>query len=149
MSEAVVKFKKFTENAVIPTRSNECAAGFDFYYVSDEEKPLMILPKGHAIVSSHIGWQPPSKEYYMQLQSRSGLSFKEGVDVSNAGVIDSDYRGEIKARLYNSSDYAVTINPGDRVFQGIIHKLPVIVAVEVDELDQTDRSDKGFGSSGK
>lgn len=150
MSEAiVVKFKRFTEDAILPKKSNDCAAGFDFYYVSEDKKPLMILPKSHAIINTHVGWQPPSKDYYMQLQSRSGLSFKEGVDISNAGVIDSDYRGEIQGRLYNSGDYAVMINSGDRVFQGIIHKLPQIVAIEVDELDETDRSDKGFGSSGK
>ena len=79
---------------------------------------------------------------------RSGLSVNNGIDIL-AGVIDSGYRGEVKVCMLNTSDTLVHIHPGDRVAQLIIQKVEDVEFLEVESLDDTDRGEGGFGSSGK
>ena len=92
----------------------------------------------------------PSADYVAYIYARSGLAVKSGVTLSNCvGVIDSDYRGELKIGLVNLSSEPYTISDGERVAQLVI--APVIVpTIEVaDELDSTERAAGGFGSTGK
>ena len=80
---------------------------------------------------------------------RSSLGFKKGVTLSNSvGVIDSDYRGEIKVILVNLSKEKFTINPGERIAQMVIAKYEKIEWEEVEQLSETDRGAGGFGSTG-
>jgi dUTP pyrophosphatase len=72
---------------------------------------------------------------------------KHSIDVL-AGVVDSDYRGEIKIILYNHSNTSYNVNRGDRVAQGILESIVCIDPVEVEQLDETERNTNGFGSTG-
>ena len=92
----------------------------------------------------------PSAEYVALVFARSGLGIKHGIALSNGvGVIDSDYRGEIRVGLTNLSDTPYTVQPGDRIAQLAV--MPVVQAEleRVDSLDDTGRGTGGFGSTGK
>lgn len=84
---------------------------------------------------------------YGRIAPRSGLAAKHSIDVG-AGVIDADYRGEVRVLLFNHSDIDFAINEGDRIAQMIIEKYTLTDLVEVQELDDTVRGAGGFGSTG-
>ena len=101
------------------------------------------LPTGLAI-------QLPSADYVALVFARSGLGIKHGVALSNGvGVIDSDYRGEIRVGLCNGGDAPYTIQPGDRVAQLAVVPVARPELEWVDALEDTDRGTGGFGSTGK
>jgi len=79
---------------------------------------------------------------------RSGLAIKHSLDCG-AGVIDSEYRGEVKVLLFNHSDMDYAIQPGDRIAQLLVQKVERMDFVPVDQLEDTDRGGNGFGSTGK
>ncbi len=119
-------------------------AGYDLYAA----EAGTISPGGRAMVSVGIATSF-SPNYYMRVAPRSGIAVKNGVDVL-AGVIDSSYRGEWKVILHNSDSFiSYTYNVGDRIAQAI----PEVISTEhfeiVDILDETKRSDNGFGSTGQ
>jgi len=104
---------------------------------------IVSLPTGVAIAL-------PSAEYTALVFARSGLGIKHGIALANGvGVIDSDYRGEIRVGLVNQSRQSYTVQPGDRIAQLAV--VPVVqAALEVaDTLEDTDRGDGGFGSTGR
>ena len=142
-----VNVKKLNENAVLPTYGSANAAGADIYACLDA--PLTIAP--HETVMVHTGLAMEIPEGYAGLiYARSGLGIKHGISLSNGvGVIDSDYRGEICVGLINTSSEDYTIQPGERIAQLVL--APVIPAqpVEVDSLDETERGEGGFGSTGR
>jgi dUTP pyrophosphatase len=117
-------------------------AGFDLY--STEEG--LILPSQRKMISVGIStsFEP---DYYMRIAPRSGLASKSGVDVL-AGVIDSSYRGEWKVILYNTSNTPYVFKVGDRIAQAIPERISNDHFEFVDSLEESERSDKGFGSSG-
>ena len=87
--------------------------------------------------------------YEIQIRPRSGLAFKYGITVLNTpGTIDSDYRGEIKVLLINHSNQSFEIKKGDRIAQAIVTPIIQAKIVEVKELSNTKRGNKGFGSTG-
>ena len=86
--------------------------------------------------------------YYAEVKSRSGLAFKQQIEAFN-GVIDSDYRGEIKVLLKNMSPIRKTIEDGERIAQILIKPVAQPTLSEVGELSSTDRGEGGFGSTGK
>ena len=89
------------------------------------------------------------KGYEAQVRPRSGLAFKNGITVLNTpGTIDADYRGEIGVILVNLSSQDFTINDGDRIAQMVIAKHETAIWEEVENLDETNRGEGGFGSSG-
>ena len=121
-------------------------------------KPMFRLPQQKAApvwifmpaLTTGLAIALPSADYVAYIYARSGLAVKSGVTLSNCvGVIDSDYRGELKIGLVNLSSEPYTISDGERVAQLVI--APVIVpTIEVaDELDSTERAAGGFGSTGK
>lgn len=136
--------KKLNENAIIPFRGSPNAAGLDLS--SSEE--LVIPPRSHKLVKTGLSMSIPSG-YYGRIAPRSGLAYKHGIDVF-AGVIDSDYRGEVGVILYNSSENEFKVNIGDRIAQIIIeYYLKDLGIGEVDSLEETERGDGGYGSTGK
>ena len=135
----MVEFVKLDEKAVLPVKHHESDAGVDLSSLED----VKIFPGDSVIVGTGIGWITEER-LTMIVKSRSGMAFKYGIEASNAGVIDRDYRGEIKVKLYNTSDRPVQIFAGDRVAQGVILAIPKI---EITTLSDGDRGDKGFGSS--
>eukprot|EP00111_Clytia_hemisphaerica_P002873 TCONS_00008130-protein len=136
-------FKKLSENATTPLRGSRNAAGFDLY--SAEEKT--ICGRKHDMVSTDIAVAIP-KGSYGRVAPRSGLAVKKGIDVG-AGVVDYDYRGNIKVVLFNHLDEDFVVKKGERIAQFVIEKIFMPELVEVDTLDETERGSGGFGSTGR
>ena len=123
------------------------AAAMDLHACIDQA--VSIPAGGRAVIPTGIAIALPSADYVALIFARSGLGVKHGIAPANcAGVIDSDYRGELLVGLQNSSDVAYTIQPADRIAQLMI--TPVIQAQiqMVEELDDTTRGAGGFGSTG-
>ena len=130
----------------LPKYQTSGAAGFDI--CANIDKPMTLSSKDWELIPSGLYFQVP-EGYELQVRPRSGLAFKNGVTVLNTpGTVDSDYTGEVKVILINLSPYDFTVNPGDRIAQGVISPIAQAEFVEVDELDKTERGDGGFGHSG-
>ena len=143
-----LKMKKVRENAIIPKRATAGSAGLDLCACIDE--PLTVKAGERAVIPSGIAIALESSEVVALVFARSGLAIKHGISLSNsAGVIDSDYRGEICVGIINTSREDYTVNPGERIAQLVL--TPVIPAepVEVESLDETERGAGGFGSTGR
>ncbi len=142
-----MKIKRLSEKAIVPTRGSEDAAGCDLYAVLPE-KELMIRP--HETIMVDTGWaMRVPKRCFGAIFARSGIASKQGLRPANCvGVIDSDYRGPVKVALHNDSDSIQTIVDGERIAQLLIMPCYNVDFNEVDELDETERGDGGFGSTG-
>jgi dUTP pyrophosphatase len=139
-----MKIKLLSEFSKVPTRANSTDAGADLYSIEN----VMVPPLERKLISTGISVKIPDG-HYGRIAPRSGLAYKNGIDVL-AGVIDSEYTGEIKVILYNTdkNNYH-KVSLGDKIAQIIIEKHYNFDFELVDELDQTDRGIKGFGSSGQ
>ena len=143
---ATVKFIKLNPNAIIPTYGTEYAAGADLYTLSDEA--ITINPGETVMIHTGIAMQIPDGTAAF-IFARSGIATKRGLAPANkVGVIDSDYRGEVMVPIHNHSSQVQQIESGERVAQMVI--MPYVKAnfVECDNLDETSRDTKGFGSTG-
>ena len=138
-----IKVKKIEEQAIIPTRSNSDDAGWDLYSITTRP----IAPSQRVTIRTGISLQIP-EEYVGLIWPRSGMSVKNGIDVL-AGVVDSGYRGEIKVCLLNTSREWMDIKEGDRIAQILFQQVPHFQLQEVDILQNSDRGEGGFGSTGK
>ena len=107
----------------------------------------VIRARGRSLVGTGIRLEIPEGHVGL-IWPRSGLAIKNGIDCG-AGVVDSCYRGEIKVLLFNHSDTEFQIEPGDRIAQILIQKVERVQFIPVNELSETNRSEKGFGSTGK
>lgn len=144
----ILKIKKLCESAGVPFRATPGSAGMDLKACIKE--PVTINPGERKTVSTGLAIALESPDYVALIFARSGLAVKLGITLSNCvGVIDSDYRGELKVGLINQSNESYTVNNGERIAQLVI--LPVVLpeVLIVDELDQTERNNGGFGSTGK
>ena len=146
MTVEKVRFKKLSENAVVPSYGTAYSAEADLYSAMQED--VIIAPETTKFIKTGIAIEIPEGLVGL-IYARSGMACKKGLAPANkVGVIDSDYRGEIMVALYNHSDSAVTVAKGDRIAQLVL--TPYIKAdfEEADELDDTVRGDGGFGSTG-
>jgi dUTP pyrophosphatase len=142
-----VRVKKLHPNAKLPTYGSACAAGADLYACLDE--PVTIAPGQTYWVSTGIALEVPA-DCAGLVFARSSLGAKRGLAPANkVGVVDSDYRGEVRVVLFNHSQEPQTIEPGERVAQFVITPVVTPVYVEAEELQDTDRGTGGFGSTGK
>ena len=137
----VLKVKKLREDAALPERKTPGAVGYDLF--SYEEKVLKASER--ILVSTGVAIELPNG-VYGRIAPRSGLALKKGIDIG-AGVIDPDYRGEIKILLLNNSKFEYLIKKGDRIAQLIMEKVKIGDVEEVEELSETKRSERGFGST--
>jgi len=131
------------EGAYMPERAHTADAGFDLRSRTEE----CIHPRGSAFFDTGVRVAIP-EGYVGFLKSKSGLNVKH--DLIGTGVIDSGYTGTIGVKLYNNSnlrDYVV--KPGDKIIQLVILKLPEVEMLLAEELDDTDRGEGGFGSTGR
>lgn len=135
---------KLTDGAPIPKHARRGDAGMDL----TSRETVEIAPQGTIMVGTGVAMEIP--EGYVGLCfPRSGLASKRGINLANCvGVIDSGYRGEIKAPLYNAGHDTQIVERGERVFQIVIVPFVSCECVEVDELSKTERAANGFGSSG-
>ena len=145
--EIKVRIKKLRGGARIPQYATAGSAASDLCYAGDED--ITIAPGETRLVPTGLSVSMGRDDVAAFIYARSGLASKRGIAPANCvGVIDSDYRGEILVALKNGSDESFTVRPGDRIAQMVI--APVIRAdfEETDALDETERADGGFGSTG-
>lgn len=142
-----LKIRKVSENAVMPKRATGGSAGLDLCACIDA--PITLKGGETALVPTGLAIELPSADYGAFVFARSGLAIKHGIGLLNSvGVIDSDYRGEIKVGLINQINEAYTIEPGERIAQMVIMPVSMMPVEEVDALGETDRGAGGFGSTG-
>lgn len=143
-----VQIKKLRDDAIIPTRGSEYAAGYDLYACLDEES-IRVLPQETVKIGTGLSVEIPDG-YFGGIFARSGLASKNGLRPANCvGVADSDYRGEYIIILRNDSKEIQVINNGDRVAQLVVLPFLSVDFEEVKELKETQRGSNGFGSTGK
>lgn len=136
--------KKLSPLGIIPTQGTEYAAGYDLYAAED----ATIYKVSRKLVKTNIAISIPDG-YYGRIAPRSGLAYKNGIDVM-AGVIDSDYRGDIGVILFNTdTNNDFSVKAGDRIAQIIIEKCYKVTWVESENLTDSARSQGGYGSTGK
>ena len=138
-----IPIKKLSDKAVIPTQGSSEAAGYDLYAADDN----VVYSMSRTLIKTNISMAIP-EGYYGRIAPRSGLAFKYGIDVL-AGVIDSDYRGDIGVILFNTStNNEFKIKSGDRIAQIIIEKCHNVHWDIEKHLNSSERKDDGFGSTG-
>jgi dUTP pyrophosphatase len=138
----VLRFKQLDDKATLPARGSSFAAGLDICSIED----VVIEPRQRAVARTGLAVAIPHG-FYGRVAPRSGLAVKQGLDVL-AGVIDSDYRGELCCVLYNTSEVAIELPAGSKICQLIIEKIITPQAAWVNDLDETARGAGGFGSTG-
>lgn len=138
-----IAFKKINKDATTPIKGSKGAAGFDLFNSQD-----VIIKKGrYAIINTKIAIEIP-QGYYGYIGSRSGLALEYLITI--AGIIDADFRGEILVLLYNLGKKNIKIEKGTRCAQIIISKIHESNKLVLKKnLTSTERSESGFGSSGK
>lgn len=140
------KIKKLRDNAQIPKRGSEEAAGFDLYAATDYD--IQIQPHQTVMIGTGVAITPP-KGYFGAIFARSGLATKRCVRPANCvGVCDYDYNGEYIVACHNDSDKIVEINAGERIAQLVFLPYQDVDFDVVDELKPTKRGNGGFGSTG-
>jgi len=138
-----INVKKLSENATIPTQGTSFAAGYDLYAAED----AVVVCGTRKLIKTNISMEI-SPGYYGRIAPRSGLAYKNGIDVL-AGVIDSDYRGDIGVILYNTdANIDFNVKKGDRIAQIIFEACYIATLNNVENLDNTLRQAGGFGSTG-
>ena len=138
-----INVKKLSENATIPTQGTSFAAGYDLYAAED----AVVVCGTRKLIKTNISMEI-NPGYYGRIAPRSGLAYKNGIDIL-AGVIDSDYRGDIGVILYNTDkNIDFTVKKGDRIAQIIFEACYTATLNNVDNLDNTLRQAGGFGSTG-
>lgn len=136
-----------SDSAKLPERGSDMAAGYDLF--ADISEDIIIDPHTTAMIGTGLAVAIP-EGYFGGIYARSGLSSKEGLRPANCtGVVDADYRGEIKVALHNDSDFERTITPGQKIAQMVIMPFLSVEFQQVEQLDNTDRGEGGFGSTGK
>ena len=133
-----------SDGGQVPTYATEDAAGMDLRCITDIE----LAPMQRTLARTGIRIAIP-RGFEGQIRPRSGLAFKHGISMVNTpGTIDADYRGEIGVILINLGQDVVKLSCGERIAQLVI--MPVVRAnmALVNELDETDRGEGGFGSTG-
>lgn len=142
-----VNIKLLTDTAYFPCSQSAGAAGYDLY--ADIIDPIAIAPHQTLKIHTGIALALPDGTAGLILP-RSGLATKEGLRPANTpGLIDSDYRGEIIVALHNDSEERRIIFRGERIAQLMIIPYYSVDFLEVKELDETNRGEGGFGSTGK
>lgn len=142
-----VSLKKLNDRAVVPTYGSPFSAGGDLY--SAEESEVVIGPGKTAMIGTGLAMEIP-EGYVGLIYARSGLATKRGLAPANkVGVIDSDYRGEIKVALYNQSDAPQAVAAGERIAQIVIAPFLHAEYEVKDTLSDTERGEGGFGSTGR
>lgn len=140
--DRVLRFVRLTSNAFAPVKGSKGAAGFDL-----KSAYTCIVPaRGKAVVMTDIKIELPSG-CYGRVAPRSGLAANHSIDVG-AGVIDEDYRGNLGVILFNHSDVDFAVTKGDRIAQIICERIFYPELLECKDLKDTERGDKGLGSTG-
>ncbi len=142
-----INIKKLAPDAIIPTYGTKLSAGADLYALTSEN--IEIDPDSTVFVRTGIAVEIP-EGYVGLVFARSGLACKRDLAPANkVGVIDSDYRGEIMVAMHNHGKERRYIEPRERIAQLVITPCVFASFNEVEELNETSRGNKGFGSTGR
>jgi dUTP pyrophosphatase len=142
-----INIKKLTDTAILPDRGSAYAAGYDLF--ADIKEELKIEAHKTAMLPTGLAMEIP-EGYFGGIFARSGLASKESLRPANCvGVVDADYRGEVKVALHNDSDDVRIITPGQKIAQLVIVPFLSVEFEEVEALSDTVRGVGGFGSTGK
>lgn len=133
---------KLDPGAYMPTRAHMTDAGLDLYAMDEQIVPA----KESATFDTGVHVQLPLSTVGLIL-SKSGLNVKHGI--TSEGVIDEGYTGSIKVKLYNNSGYDYRVKAGDKISQLVVVPVLYTVPVKVEHLEETERGENGFGSSGR
>jgi dUTP pyrophosphatase len=142
-----LKYEVISEDAVEPSYNYPSDSGFDLY--STEE--VVLEPFGRALVPTGLKFDIPDGSE-IQVRPKSGLALKQGLTVLNTpGTVDSGYNGEIKVIVFNTNNHEVIVTKGMKIAQAVL--CPVVNGtfvqlIPLDEIENKDRGDKGFGSTG-
>jgi len=139
-----VKFIKINDNAKLPYKASNSAACSDLYSVED----VVILPGKTVMVSTGLKVAHIPNGFRLDLYDRSGFRAK-GIFGSSVGIIDEDYRGELKVILFNSTDKDFIVKIGDRIAQAALTPVQQVSYEFTETFEDTERSEGGFGSTGK
>lgn len=141
-----IEITKIKSEAIIPQYQTAGAAGADVYACLDE--PVTLQPMERRLIPTGLAVAVP-RGYEAQVRARSGLSIKHGITMVNGvGTIDADYRGEFGVLVINLGQEAFTIEHGMRIAQMVIARHERAEWIEVDKLDETERGEGGYGSTG-
>lgn len=141
-----IEITKIKSEAIIPQYQTAGAAGADVYACLDE--PVTLQPMERRLIPTGLAVAIP-RGYEAQIRARSGLSIKHGITMVNGvGTIDADYRGEFGVLVINLGQEAFTIEHGMRIAQMVIARHERAEWIEVDKLDETERGEGGYGSTG-
>ena len=141
-----VKIKNLTDAAQIPAYQTPGSAACDL--CAAVESPVTIEPGKCVLIPTGIAIAP-EEPCVCLLFARSGLAVKHGITLANTvGVIDQDYRGEIKVALINHGGEPYTVSPGERIAQMMFVRFAQAQFLPADELDETERGEGGFGHTG-
>ena len=148
MEQKIVKYSVLSPLAKVPAYATAGAAAADLCAALEE--PLTIAPMQRVLVPTGLAIELPDAGCVALVYARSGLSIKHGLCMANGvGVVDSDYRGELKVPMINLGTEPYTIAPGERVAQLCIAPVWQAGFAAAEELSDTDRGIGGFGSTGK
>ena len=139
-----VRIKKLHKDAIIPTYGTSESACVDLYAIED----YCIRLDNIRFIKTGVAVEIPVG-YYGEIYNRSGLATKKGLVIVSSRIIDSDFRGELVIPMKVIFDNVVNINKGDRIAQMMVKKYDKIKFEVVDELDETERGEGGFGSTGR
>ena len=141
-----VKIKKLNSKAMLPTYGSEYSAGADLYACMEET--VTIQPGETVLIKTGLAMAIP-EGYAGLIYARSGLATKKGLAPANkVGVVDAEYRGEVMVPLHNHSRVAVEVEHGERIAQMVITPFLTAEYMLAEELDETERGEGGFGSTG-
>lgn len=140
-----IKVKKIHPNARLPEYAHQGDAGMDLFSVED----VILPPRHRRAVATGLQVEVP-EGYEMQIRPKSGLAITRGITVLNTpGTVDAGYRGEIKIIMINLSNEDYHVEKGDKIAQAVINKFETVKIEESKTLSESDRGEKGFGSTGK
>ncbi|XP_055370951.1 deoxyuridine 5'-triphosphate nucleotidohydrolase [Condylostylus longicornis] len=142
VEKCILRYAKLTNNAFAPVKGSAKAAGYDLRSAYD----CVVPARGKSLVKTDLQVHVPSGSYG-RVAPRSGLAVKNFIDVG-AGVVDEDYRGNLGVVLFNHSDTDFEVKKGDRIAQFICEQIFYPELVEEESLDETERGENGFGSTG-
>lgn len=146
MKQANIKVVKTHSDVVLPEQAHEHDAGVDLRYSG--KNPIVLNPGETKLIPTGLKIQLPIGTEG-QIRPRSGLSLKTGLRIPNSpGTIDSGYTDEVKIMVENTGESMFVINNGDRIAQLVVTDVYKPIFIEVEELSDSERGEKGFGSSG-
>ena len=143
-----IRFKKTHPDALLPASNNSDITFGDSGYDLTSVESAVIPANGSAVVPVGLTLAFVEPGFWFRIEPRSGLGFKHSIQ-PHLGVIDNEYRGDLGVKLYNFNDVDYNVKKGDRLAQLVVYRLFKPIMKWADDVEETSRGDKGFGSSGR